>query len=647
MKRRILGFIRLFFVFFLLAEGYALEIPVNQNIIIKEGKVYLPTRLVMDEILKSHAAWDKNTKTLSIYYKDKIILLKEETKNKEGILIKNGQTYIPASVLREKFELIIHYDKKKKQITIQEAKVNNPPEASFSFVRDEYVQGQKIEVINNSFDKDGDEIVDALWMLDNIGGQVDSSLDNLLYDITPGTHEVFLKVKDKNGAWSEWASQKIVIKENKPPFISKLETSKEEYAIGEDIQITYDYENEDWEEIIEEKWTYKSVTDEEIIYEKPPAIFATGDYIVTLQLVDAYGNESEVKELRVHINTTVVDNEFHYKFVKEGPGSYINNHQKFNFQEYKEIEPTEIIEEEGPLIISNSPEKVSKKGILYKDTVSGTGRFLIHHVNDFTDIQNKEEKMRLFVIAQNNSDQPVSFTIGKKSIKGPIDDVLYVGQKALEGYFLSNEYIRYTLQPGESVYVYDSKGKRWHNGEIISGMFDFVTEGPVTFISAVGSNNTGVEHINSLPVLARDVHARGTFNIINRYYRIDMTSADECMKLVLGKDSSEWVEGYDAITGDKVYNIGNYGVGVYIKVKAKKEVGVLLNPRGGLYRGAIQWYGGGTVLLPKHGFFTYKNKAAVVGKIKEKEVKELIYMLPNGSSAPVLVGFIPQSEWKK
>lgn len=648
MRKSILGLVSLFLALSFWIGVYGLDIPVDKHVIIKDGESYLPTHLIVNNELKLEAIWDKKTKALRLCYGDKIIVLKEKTKDKQGILIKNDQTYIPASLLKEEFSFDISYDKKNKLITINELKKNIPPIALFSFTADEYIQGQKVEIVDKSYDKEGDKIVDRLWMINNNDQQLAPVIDDIFEKPDPGLYEVFLKVKDERGMWSEWTSQSITIKENISPIIHKIEASKEEYAIGEELEITYEYENEDWEPILEEKWSYRRISDEEeIIYEKPKAIFATGDYIITLQLEDAYGNLSDVAKVPIHINTTVVENEFHYKFSKEGPGSFIDNYQKFNYQDYKEIMPTEIIEEEGPLIVSNSPERVSKKGILYKDTVTGTGTLVLHHINAFSDRQIKEEKIRLMVMAQNNTKTPVSFTIGKKSIKGPVQDILYAGQKALEGYFQSDEYKSYTLKPGEYVFLYDTKGRSWKSEEAISGIFGFVAEGDITFTVAVGSFGTTVEHIKNLPALSKDGHIRGTFNIINRYYRVDMTSTNECMKLVIGKDSSEWVMGYDAITGETVYNVGNYGVGIYMKITAKEEVGILLNPRGGIYRGAVKWYGGHTISLPKNGYFTYKNKATVVGKIKEREIKELIYMLPNGSAAPVLIGFIPESEWNQ
>ena len=84
MKKSILGLISIFFAFSLLIGVYGMDIPVDKGIIVKEGKIYLPVRLIADEILKTDAIWDKKTKTLSLSYGDKAILLKEEAKEKNG-----------------------------------------------------------------------------------------------------------------------------------------------------------------------------------------------------------------------------------------------------------------------------------------------------------------------------------------------------------------------------------------------------------------------------------------------------------------------------------------------------------------------------------------------------------------------------------
>ena len=75
-------------------------------------------------------------------------------------------------------------------------------------------------------------------------------------------------------------------------------------------------------------------------------------------------------------------------------------------------------------------------------------------------------------------------------------------------------------------------------------------------------------------------------------------------------------------------------------------MGVILNPRADIFRGAIRWQDEGTFLAPANGYFMNTSKKAVMlGVIKAGETRTLEYMLPNGSSAPILLGFVPKSMW--
>ena len=84
-----------------------------------------------------------------------------------------------------------------------------------------------------------------------------------------------------------------------------------------------------------------------------------------------------------------------------------------------------------------------------------------------------------------------------------------------------------------------------------------------------------------------------------------------------------------------------------ITITAKEDTGIILNPRADMFRGAIEWQGVGVYNVPKVGNI-YSNiaKAISLGTIKAGETKTIEYMLPNGSSAPVLLGFIPKSYWE-
>ena len=85
-----------------------------------------------------------------------------------------------------------------------------------------------------------------------------------------------------------------------------------------------------------------------------------------------------------------------------------------------------------------------------------------------------------------------------------------------------------------------------------------------------------------------------------------------------------------------------------VTVTATVDTGVILNPRATNFRGAIKWDGDSSKVynIPESGSFTADtSKAAVLGIIKAGETRTFEYMLPNGSAAPILIGFIPRAYW--
>ena len=112
------------------------------------------------------------------------------------------------------------------------------------------------------------------------------------------------------------------------------------------------------------------------------------------------------------------------------------------------------------------------------------------------------------------------------------------------------------------------------------------------------------------------------------------------------REKEEWLEGVDALTGETIRNQGNYGLPITIEVKNTEDMGVILNARGGAYLGAVKWNKTKVFNVPDEDILSSKKLAALIGKIPQGEGAEIVYTLPNGSSAPVLFGFIPSSLWK-
>lgn len=624
------------------------------------GRTYLPLRFVGEEILEAKVDWNQETRQITVEKDGKIVVLSTtEPKawiNGEEIvvdampIVENGTTLLPVRFMSEQFELLIEYDEATRTIQIEKPIVvpNTPPVAAFEFLEESYIAGQTVQAQDMSFDPDGHFIKETLWMIDGDPSKTAASLDKIFKTPKQGYYEISLKVRDEKGLWSDWVSQTIMILPNEAPEVIEFEADQREYKQGEPITFSFEYENEEWESIVAEKWTYRDAKDavNNYLFTKPTAIYTEGEYIVTLEIKDAYGNWSQKAQTTVTVTDEVLKTEFEDKFTNGQIGDTLDNFEKTNYQNYKEADAVSLEDTKGTMFMSNSPEVVSQKGLLYEDTLIGQGRVLFHHINNFDPVDNQMDRKRLVVIAENRTEVPVTGTISKLTTKGPSDDVLFVGQQLLLDYFNNTSSQILTLQPGARTVIYDSQNKNWLKGQAISGMFDVALEGPVTFTVALLGQNDKIEDIPLMPRPVRDVHPRGTFDVLDKNIFVDLRDEDENTKLVIGKGQDEWVTGYDALLQESVANRGNFGINYHITITAEEDTAVILNPRGNMFKGAIKWEQDKAYLAPSAGYFPSSNRGAFVGVVKAGETKTLTYMLPNGSSAPVLFGFIPESNWR-
>lgn len=624
------------------------------------GKNYLPLRLVVDKILGGELTFNQLAGTMVIKKED--TTLQMTIGSKSGFLngmaisldscpvVKNGTTYIPVAVLRDYFDFEVTYDSKYKCIKIigEDKGANGAPIAQFKFIQDSYIAGQVIKASNTSYDPEEHHLKDKLWCVINSQQEIvmDKELSNIFRLPKSGTYKIGLKVQDQYGLWSEWSYKKITILPNELPEIAYLGTKKESYAQGEKIEYQFYYENETWEEIVNEKWTYRRVGEEysKAMIGQPRELFEEGDYIITLELDDSYGNRSEVRETTVHITDEILSSELRYRFTQGNVGDLINNYKDFNYRDYEDAKLYHTSLVPGTMIMSDSPEEVNQEGILYRDKINGTGRLLLHHINCFSDYSVAFGEKRLVVVAENKTSKPVKLTLGNKTIRGPVTDIMHLGQRVLYDYLAGTQDEVLTLKPGEKRYIYDS-GSKWKQDTCISGLMDVTTTGDVTFTVAAVSSGSTLGSIAYLTHLYPNIHPRGTFEGIGIKYKLNVDSTKPT-KIVIGNGQSEWVKGYDALTHQVAYNKGNYGITYYITITASEDTGILLNPRANVFRGAVKWVGEGVYNAPNTGtIFSNPSKAVSLGMIKEGETKTLEYMLPNGSAAPIVLAFIPESYW--
>lgn len=622
-----------------------------------DGRCYIPLRFMVDQVLEGELNWNaaahsgtisKDQVELEVTVDSKSAALNgQKTMLVAMPIIRNSVTYVPLRLLSDYFGVQAEYAGNKIMITGKDKGINHKPIASFYFAESSYTEGQKVTASSTSYDPDGHKLAGKEWCVITEDQTVThTELSNIFKNPKAGTYTIGLRVKDQYGLWSDWSYKGLTVNPNKAPEITYLGSEKNSYAQGEKITYQYFYENESWESITNEKWTYRHAEEDvsKAILGKPDALFTEGDYIVALQLDDAYGNRSEVYETTIHITEEVLKKELSYRFTEGNVGDIIDNYQGFNYRDYEDAEIMHRSTNSGTMIMSDSPEEVTREGILYRDVIDGQGRLLIHHINKFSDASVSGGSKRLVVVVENTSSSPATLTLSNKTIKGPVTDILYLGQKLLYDYLAGSPDEVITLQPGERQYIYDSKTS-WKQGMCISGLMDITTTGEVTFTMAAVSAGNTINNMDSMELFLQAVHPRGTFEETAINYTLHLDGMKPT-KLLIGTGEEEWVKGYDALTQDPAHNKGNYGVSYYITITATEDTGIILNPRANVFRGAIEWQGIGVYNIPTSGtIFSNTAKAVSLGTVKAGETKTFEYMLPNGSSAPVLIGFIPRSYW--
>lgn len=305
-------------------------------------------------------------------------------------------------------------------------------------------------------------------------------------------------------------------------------------------------------------------------------------------------------------------------------------HPLSHYGHYKLLEKQNLKEKEGVVLMSNSPEDVKEPGLLYRGEINGKGRLLYHHVNE-----SQIKELRLVIEVINKEDRPQLLRISKSVTEGPSYCFLKTGQIILKKYFESVGDLLYYVEPGQSFILYDSEGQSWRKGTLLSGMMDVETTGQmcITYKALSGHLEPA-----KLKALTRDLAPRGSFNGYERTYDLEVPQEPGHYYHLLGT-TKDWVEGKDELTGENVFNQGNYGIMEHIRLTVSADTNIILCPRGGVFQGVMRWEDGTLCLVERSHAFKKEKECIKIGELKKGETKQLDYMLPNGSAAPALLGF--------
>lgn len=447
----------------------------------------------------------------------------------------------------------------------------------------------------------------------------------------PGSYTVSYSAKDSAGNWSDPYILKLeVVNRNEPPTAA-FTTDKTQYRMGELIQYT-DLSTDDEEELTRE-WGNRA-----------DAFFEPGVHTVSLKVTDKRGAVSEARQDIVITNETLYnEEEFGKRFAPAGKNFPIDG------TEVKTMEalPYSYNTEPYTLFRSSGPETVVTDGVLYRDTIEGQARFLLHHKN------RTGRKTKPYVIAANPGTAPVTITVQHEGMAGPSPSAEGAGRMSLARYFesvLANGQPRtVTLAPGESKVIFDGlSAKAMNMDDIVTFTGELTSDGPVSYTALMlAADKNPLAELPRLPLLdPGESIVRGTFADSNRVFRYEEQVGAKPVKLSLTDNAQDpFQQGYDAVKSADAVNSGNYGLLYKIQLpRVAPNTVIAFNPRGGLFVGSVL-VNGNVVLFAHLGRSEATDTASVLYRTGEWEENVELWISPAaGSNLPFALLMLPVPE---
>ncbi len=262
--------------------------------------------------------------------------------------------------------------------------------------------------------------------------------------------------------------------------------------------------------------------------------------------------------------------------------------------------PVEVVDSGGTLIFSDSPEYVTRNGILYTDTVKGDARVLFYHLNN-TGVQKK-----IAVIVENISGRENQIEITRGGFSAPGNNFLQVGKETQLRYMKNNFHDKFKLDRTERrIFQAEMDRVILDPGDLIYGVYDFHAQGLVQVtVLMYPVHSDPLKFLNYAEILPKDeFQLRGTFKNMNRNINlrgIYDPQRDGIGYVLLCDDVTDFFKrGIDATDGSKVVNVGNYGVNYILNFSTKSKTRFCLSPLGGTYAGAMRFnYGKKSGAIP-------------------------------------------------
>ncbi|MZQ82634.1 copper amine oxidase N-terminal domain-containing protein [Paenibacillus sp. 5J-6] len=525
----------------------------------------------------------------------------------------NGSTYVPAKFLGDTMGFKVEWNNDSRTIQMTPPGYNIVLDADHKTVT---TNGTDTPFNSVAAIVNGKLLVKLTWLADYMGAKY--TYNNELRRVE------IVHFKTPEGIYIDQDS-------NSRP-VAKFATAKPTYRLGEPVKyldLSYD---PDAEGIASFDWVGKQ-----------EAFFKPGKYPVTLTVKDGHGHESKLFKSYVTVVNESYLSEVEYPIYMTPVGSFIKSDWGTIWSHFNDLPllPRKVTEVPGrTLLVSDSPEEFTEKGILYQDKINGKARLYADHING------TQQKMTMAIFATNNTDKPVTI---KTTNKGEVYPSVYanlIGSEASVDFLLNNVYTdQMTVAPHET-YVY-AKLPDFYPGQGVNLFYDVETDGELQMSFAVTDQKLTSNTVKELPLLAFNGHVRGTFPVSEIKWDIDAANFAKTSVLTIGDNKTDpFVKGYDVMRKQNVENGGNYGVVYKIHTDKPRKMAVMIMARGGVFKGPFK-INGEIIPVPYSGVITAFDGMEVLARTTGTEdALDIEFTPPAGSAFPIDLIFYPLDDKK-
>jgi PKD repeat protein len=585
----------------------------------KELSLITVISLVMALFFTSYASAAQSMSSGSSYillYIDKaeaFVNGKSFTLESPATIIKD-KTFVPAKFLGDTMGLKVVWDDKTRQIEMTTPGFNIILDSDHKSV---WINGM-LEPFDNvaSISTEGKLLIKLTWLADYMGARY-------TYNDELRRVEVIHTAKP--------AGIYIPNTGNSKP-VAKFAMAKQTYQMGEPVKyidLSYD---PDAEGIAKYEWK----GNEEVF-------FTPGTYPITLTVWDAHGNQSESYLRYVTVEDKTYLSTIEYPIYMKPVGSYIKTDWSMiwgNFWDLPQLPKKVTSDNTRKLLVSDSPEEFTEKGILYQDKVTGKGRLYADHING------TKEKVTMAILARNTTDKPVTI---KTTNKGEVFPSVYaniIGNEASVDFLMNDPRNDSMVVPAKQTFIY-SQMPDFYPGQGVNLFYDVETDGEIEF-SFIATNQVTSTSLTTLPLLPFTGHVRGTFPVSEVKWNIDASSFASPSRLIIGDGKTDpFQPGYDAMRKQQVLNEGNYGVVYKIHADKPRKMAVMIMAYGGVFKGPFK-INGEVHLVPQSGVLTAFDGMQILAKTTGTEAAlDIEFTPPAGSAFPIDLIFYPLDDGKQ